>query len=289
MKNYLPLLISDFYKQAHAEQYPANIEFIVAYFTPRMTRLEEGNLPIVFGLQGFIKDYLIERFNGDFFQVPVDEVISEYERVIKNTLTQKYCVSQKIRELHNLGYLPVEIKSLPEGTRVPIKVPCFEISNTKKGFEWVAQFIESIMSCQLWFPMTIASQAYKYRKIVDNYYSTTVDDNVPRSAAIAEFGFRGQEGLEGAILASSAFLTSFDKTATIPAILYLENYYGGIIENRDVATGMLSTEHSVMCSNYAIDCNEVDFIKRLLSEIYPSENLSMVADSYDYWGLKVIF
>ena len=285
MRKHQMTLISDFYKQAHAEQYPKGMNFIASYFTPRMSRLSEENSLIVFGIQGFIKDYLIERFNDTFFNVPLDTILKEYERVIKHTLSHSYCEPTKIAELHSLGYLPIEIKALKEGTKCPIKVPCIEITSTKPGFEWVVQFIESIMSCQLWYPMTIANQAYKYRQIVNEYFEKTADDTAPRYAAISEFGFRGAQGQEGAVLASSAFLTSFAKTATIPAILYLEDYYNGTLENASLGAGMISTEHSVMCSNFAVDNDEATFVKRLLSEIYPTENVSMVSDSYDYWNM----
>ena len=40
-----------------------------------------------------------------------------------------------------------------------------------------------------------------------------------------------------------------------------------------------------MCSNYAVDGNEIDMIKRLLTKIYPNHSFSMVSDSYDYWNL----
>jgi nicotinamide phosphoribosyltransferase len=40
-----------------------------------------------------------------------------------------------------------------------------------------------------------------------------------------------------------------------------------------------------MCSNFAVDGDEITHIKRLLTEIYPNHNFSMVSDSYDYWRL----
>ena len=109
MRRHQMTLISDFYKQAHAEQYPKGMNFIASYFTPRMSRLKEENSLIVFGVQGFIKDYLIERFNDTFFNVPVEEIIKEYERVIRHTLSSNYCEPNKIASLHSLGYLPIEI------------------------------------------------------------------------------------------------------------------------------------------------------------------------------------
>lgn len=96
---------------------------------------------------------------------------------------------------------------------------------------------------------------------------------------------RGQESVESATKSSAAFCLSFLNTATVPAILWLEHNYACRVEYDQVAYGALSTEHSVMCSNFAIDGDEVTHIRRLLKEIYPHQNFSMVSDSYDYWNL----
>jgi nicotinamide phosphoribosyltransferase len=96
---------------------------------------------------------------------------------------------------------------------------------------------------------------------------------------------RGQESVESATKSSAAFCLSFLNTATVPAIIWLERYYGCDAEVEPVAFGALSTEHSVMCSNFAIDGDERTHILRLLAEVYPHSNFSMVSDSYDYWNL----
>ena len=96
---------------------------------------------------------------------------------------------------------------------------------------------------------------------------------------------RGQESVESATKSSAAFCLSFLNTATVPAILWLEHNYACRVENDAVAYGALSTEHSVMCSNYAVDDDEITHVRRLLKEIYPYQNFSMVSDSYDYWNL----
>ena len=70
--------------------------------------------------------------------------------------------------------------------------------------------------------MVIATISKKgYRDTVDKHWEKSVVGQ-PAHTAISEFGFRGAEGSEGAIMASSSFLTSFDKTATCPAILYMK-------------------------------------------------------------------
>ena len=65
----------------------------------------------------------------------------------------------------------------------------------------------------------------------------------------------------------------------------MEDNYGCDCTKEPVAFGALSTEHSVMCSNFAIDGDEITHIRRLLTEVYPHQSFSMVSDSYDYWNL----
>lgn len=284
MNNCPALLLCDFYKTVHSEQYPKNMTKIVSYFTPRMSRVEDTHL-VMFGLQAFIKQYLIEYFNENFFNKPKDEVLADYNRILTYTLGEGSYESEKVANLYDLGYLPIEIRAIPEGTLVPVKVPMIEISNTHPQFAWIVNAIETIMSCSLWHPMISANVGYKYRQIVDKYYDKTVDDNIPHARALGDFSMRGQESLESATKSSAAFCLSFLNTATVPAIPFLEKYYNCDCTKEPVAYGAISTEHSVMCSNYALDGSEETMIKRLLNEIYPNQSFSMVSDSYDYWNL----
>lgn len=282
---YNPLLLCDFYKTVHAEQYPKDIAMVVSYFTPRMSRIEGQNELVMFGLQGFIKEYLIKAFNEYFFNRPQEEVVKEYTRILNYTLGEGAYNVEKIVKLHNLGYLPIEIKALPEGTLVPVKVPMLEIRNTHPEFPWITNSIETLMSCSLWHPMISANVGYNYRQIVNHYYDLTVDNSVPRARALGDFSMRGQESLESATRSSAGFLLSFLNTATIPAIMYLEDYYNCDCTKEPVGFGGISTEHSVMCSNFSVDGDEITMVKRLLTEIYPNHSFSMVSDSYDYDNL----
>lgn len=280
-----PLLLCDFYKTVHSEQYPKGLTKLVSYLTPRMTRLDNENKLIMFGLQAFIKQYLIEYFNDNFFSKTREEVVNEYNRILSYTLGKDAYKDTKVGELYDLGYLPLEIKAIAEGTMVPIKVPMIEISNTHPNFAWLVNSIETIMSCSLWHPMISANVGYKYRQIVNKYYELSVNDNVPRAKALGDFSMRGQESLESATRSSAAFCLSFLNTATVPAITFLENYYNCDCIKEPVAFGAISTEHSVMCSNTVVDGDEVTMLKRLLNEIYPNNSFSMVSDSYDYWNV----
>lgn len=290
-----PMLLIDFYKAVHAEMLPKGMTKSVSYFTPRMTRVEMWKEVVMFGLQPFIKTYLVDYFNENFFKKTPDLVIGEYKRIMDASLGPVYNI-EKIKELHKLGYLPIEVFGLPEGTLVPVPtkaeveqgekpVPMFGITNTHKNFAWLPQSLESLISAEMWHPMISATVGHSYRKIVNQYYDLTCDNDVLRAKALGSFDFRGEECLESAVKASAGWCMSFLNTATVPVIPFLEQYYNCDCTKEAVAYGSVSTEHAVMCSNYAIDGDEETLIKRLLTEIYPNTSFSAVLDSYDYWNI----
>lgn len=285
MKKTNPMLLIDFYKAVHSDMLPEKIEKSVSYFTPRMSRVKMWDEVVMFGLQAFIKTYLIEYFNDEFFNKTEDEVVGEYERILNAALGENAFSSNKIKRLHNLGYLPIEIKALPEGTKTPMHVPMFEISNTHAGFAWLPQALESLISAEMWHPMISATVGVTYRDIVNKYYELSVDDDVPRERALGDFSFRGQECLQSAVKSSAGWCLSFLNTATVPVIPFLEEMYNCDCSKEPVAFGAVSTEHSVMCSNYAVDGDEITLLRRLLTEIYPNTSFSAVLDSYDYWNI----
>lgn len=280
-----PMLLIDFYKAVHAEMLPKDITKSVSYFTPRMSRVKRWDYVVMFGLQGFIKTYLIDYFNNEFFNRSFDEVISEYKRVMDASLGKDAYKIDKIKDLHKLGYLPIEIVALPEGTIVPMHVPMFGITNTHPDFAWLPQGLESLISAESWHPMLAATVGYTYRQIVNKYYDLTCDDNIPRARALGAFDFRGEECTDSAIKAGAGWCLSFLNTATVPTIPYLEKNYNCDCTKEPIAFGSPSTEHSVMCSNYAVDGDEITLLRRLLTEIYPNTSFSAVLDSYDYWNV----
>lgn len=283
--NINPMLLIDFYKAVHAEMLPTKITKSVSYFTPRMSRVRMWNKVVMFGLQGFVKTYLIDYFNERFFERPIDEVISEYERIMDASLGKGVYGLQKIKDLHALGYLPIEIWALPEGTKVPMHVPMFCITNTHDDFAWLPQALESLISAEAWHPMLAATVGATYRDIVNKFYDETCDDSVSRNKALGSFDFRGEECTDSAIKAAAGWCLSFVNTATVPVIPYLEKLYNCDCTKESVAFGSPSTEHAVMCSNYAVDGDEITLLKRLLTEIYPDTSFSAVLDSYDYWNV----
>lgn len=276
-----PLLLTDFYKTIHHMCYAEGMTKLVSYWTPRMSRKENMNKVVMFGLQPFLKKYLIEYFNDNFFNRDKEEVVYEYKRIISRTMGNIAADTKHIEALHDLGYLPIQIKAVEEGARVNIKTPMIEITNTDPNFAWLVNYLETFMSCNIWQPMTSATIAYRYREIIDKYFELSVENGDVRKAC-GDFSMRGFSSIESAEISSAAHLLSFDGTATIPSIAFLEKYYNCNVEEEVVGLGTPSTEHSVMCS-YGQD--EYKAYKRLITEVFPSGILSIVSDTYDYWNV----
>jgi len=281
-----PMIAADFYKTAHKFQYPENTQFVYSNFTPRSSRLATkldstfDEKIVFFGLQGFIKWFLIDSFNSEFFAKPKSEVVDEYHRHMKNALGG-LDVSH-VEALHDLGYLPIKIKALPEGSLVNIKVPVLTITNTHQDFYWLPNYLESVMSSELWKPSTTATTAYQYRKLLEKYAESTGADKEFILWQGHDFSFRGLSGIHDSSASGAGHLLSFLGTDTIPAIDYLENYYFG--KETFVGGSVPASEHSVMC--IAGQEDEIGTIKRLISEVHPTGVVSVVSDSWDYW--KVI-
>ena len=285
MMNITPILLKDGYKVGHKFQYPEGTTMVYSNLTPRKSRNQETGEVVFFGLQYFIKEYLQRQFDDHFFNSSREEILANYARRMDNYLGKDAVSYDHIAALHDLGYLPLEIKALPEGSRVPMKVPVLTIKNTLPEFFWLTNMLETIISAILWKPCTSATTAFEYLKTFRAYADDTVGDDhsfIPWQGH--DFSFRGMSGVEDAILSGAAHLLSFAGTDTIPAIDFLEQYYQADCEKELVGGSVAATEHSVMCMG-AQD-NEIGTFKRLINEVYPAGIVSIVSDTWDFW--KVI-
>jgi nicotinic acid phosphoribosyltransferase len=279
---YNPLLLIDFYKACHAEQYPAGMTKIYSPGTPRLSRLPDVDEVVYIGGQSFSKEYLIKAFTEAFFSLSEEEVVHQYKRIMMNTLTPDENRADKIRALHQLGYLPIALYTVPEGMATAIGVPQSCFVNTHPDFAWLTNTLETLYSSYIWHIQIAAEVGKRYRKIVDKYVAETCDPDVRAARMLGDFSMRGQHCDQSAMKASAAWLLSFLNTATVPAIMWLEDNYNCDCEKEEVGYGALSFEHSTVTSNYAIDGDEETLLKRALTEIYPNSNFSFLTDSYDH-------
>lgn len=277
---HIATLLCDFYKVSHREMYPQGTELVYSTWTPRASRVSGIDKVVAFGFQAFLLK-LNDIFERDFFSRPKSEVVAEYARTIKCTLGIQEPDTSHIEALHDLGYLPLEVKALDEGTLVPIRVPMLTIQNTDPRFFWVTNYIETLASAELWQAATSATLAYEYKKLLTKYAMETVgnDGFVPFQGH--DFSMRGMSSLESAISSGMGHLLSFVGTDTIPAINAAEHYYHANVEKELIGTSIPATEHSIQCT-YGDD---MKYLETMLSKIHPNGLVSIVSDGYDFWDV----
>lgn len=282
-----PLTAIDFYKTDHRRQYPDGTTEVYANFTPRSSRLGKvlketyDNKVVFFGLQYFIQDFLINAWNNHFFSQDKAKVVSAYKRRMDYSLGKDAIDIQHIAALHDLGYLPLKIKALPEGARVPIGVPVLTIVNTHPDFFWLTNYIETIISSYLWKPTTSASTAFEYKKLLTEYAIKTGSPKDFIQFQAHDFSFRGMSSLQDAALSGAGHLTAFWGTDTVPSIDLVEDYYAANAEQEMIGCSVPATEHSVMCMG--MKDGELATFKRLINELYPHGIVSIVSDTWDFW------
>lgn len=276
-----PLLLTDGYKVDHRRQYPTGTTLVYSNWTPRKSRIEDIEEVVFFGLQYFIKKYILEDFENHFFKQPKEKVIREYSRRINNYLGENQVGTKHIEDLHDLGYIPMVFKALPEGSAVPVRVPMFTMYNTKPEFFWLTNYFETLLSAVIWMPCTSATIAKQYRKVLDRFALET--SSVPEFVDWQghDFSMRGMAGIDAGLSSSAAHLLSFTGTDTIPAIDFLEQYYNANSDTELIGGSVAATEHSVMCMGTTE--GELETFRRLICEVYPKGILSIVSDTWDLW------
>lgn len=274
-----PLALTDAYKFDHRRQYPQGTEGVYSNITARGSRIPGIDKVVFFGLQAFIQSY-VEKFNENFFNRPEGEVAEEYAELVNGILGPNGVGTDHVRALHKLGYLPLEFKALPEGTRVPLRLPMVTVENTLPDFFWLVNYVETVMSSELWLPSTSATTAYHLRELLDAWAAKT--SSAPDFVDFQghDFSARGMQNSESAMASGAGHLLSFRGSDTVAAIPWIDYYYAG--DNGFIGGSVTATEHSVMCAGG--DLNEQDTFEYLM-ETYPTGILAVVSDTWDLWSV----
>lgn len=272
------LLLTDGYKTGHHLQYPKGTEEVYSNWTPRSNKYApHGCEKVVSFGQQYVMQWLHEEFENHFFSRPKSEVCQEIKTELSLYLGADYDVTH-FEQLHDLGYLPICVKSLPEGVEVPVRVPMLTVVNTEKDFYWVTNFLETILSAMLWQPMTSATIAMNYKRLFKTWAMATDPENLAFIDFQGhDFSMRGMGGLHSSMASGMGHATAFMGTDTLPAISGLRHYYAA---EGFVVGSVNATEHSVMCAGTQDD--ELNTFRQLLAT-YPNGILSVVSDTWDLW------
>jgi nicotinamide phosphoribosyltransferase len=281
-----PLHSIDSYKLAHRPAYIQGTEAVYSNFTPRSVKYlnvpgdYKENVVVWVGGQAAIQD-LINLWDEHFFEINFEEIDQFYKTRVAPFAGPDYDTAH-VKELHELGYLPLEIRTLPEGTLVPVGVPVLTIINTDPRFFWLTNYLETHLSAELWKTPTAATIAYYYKKILTRWAEETGGSKEFITFQAHDFSHRGMSGSMDAVKTGLGHLAFFQGTDNIVSVDYTEYHY----VDEDTAPFLIgasvpATEHSVATS---YGKNEAEYLRRVVTEVYPKGIVSVVADSYDFFG-----
>jgi nicotinamide phosphoribosyltransferase len=321
MSNFLMQLATDGYKLGHGPMYRKGTTQVGSNLTPRSEKIHRRNCTAFYdgklvwvGGQAAVQE-LHENWERTFFSQPKSKVMPEYEEFLMGYLGRELPTVAQMDTLHDLGYLPLEFRSLPEGSLVPMGIPVLTITNTLDDFFWLVNYHETPLSTSTWKTATNATIAREYRKICEHYTKLTgCYDAFTVSVMCHDFSMRGMSGIEDAARSGIGHLTQFIGTDTLPAITYAKGYYDatGLIgvsvpatehavtsnnilsilaELQNGTYEFLSREQAAIASQMSYDGQEerliaeVMFVYDLITRIVPNGIVSNVSDTYDFWGM----
>lgn len=278
---------TDGYKLDHVNIYPENTTLVYSNFTPRSiyrgTVREIPPVVVMFGLKRFLTDLVADW--DVFFRSDIDVVAPAYKARVEQFAGVEDFNVDHIYALHKIGYLPLEIKAIPEGALGLIGQPVITVKNTLPEAFWLVNYIETWLSTAMWHPITAASIAWNIRRLMDSWTVKTGGDPANNGFQAHDFSYRGMTGWQAATVSGAAHLLSFTGSDSLSAVDLVETTYpatDGLISG-----GVPATEHAVMTAN-AVEgedgMDESDTIRRIL-DIHPTGIVSVVSDSYDYWKM----
>jgi nicotinamide phosphoribosyltransferase len=277
-----PETLIDGYKTGHRKQLAPNLTLSFGNMTPRKsyrTDIPEDGI-VWIGLQYFLKEYLLKQWNENFFQLPKEKVISRFQRRINNYLGPNNVGIDHIEALHDLGYLPLAFYALPEGVSVPYKVAPFVYWTTDERFGWLQAYIETILSTTVWPLSTTATTAKQIRTLLERFAMETVGNTDFVKFQGHNFSYRGCVGHEAAVIIDAGFITSFAGSDTVPGVDFIEEYYNGDSDKELISCSVNASEHAVVSSYGG---KELEALRHLITNVYPTGIFSYISDTTDYW------
>jgi nicotinamide phosphoribosyltransferase len=316
--NLFAAFLADGYKGAHGMMYATGTEVVSSNLTPRSDRIYkrtatkyyDGKLVVV-GHQGAVME-IVENWDS-FFKMDKGIALARFKLLCDSYFGYDLIQVDHLSRLHDLGYLPLEIRALDEGTKVNMGIPVLTIRNTVKHAFWLVNFLETVISNLTWKPSTAATIAAEYRAMLTDYAIRTGTALEVVNIQAHSFADRGMSGPEDAARSGFGHVGSFLGSDSLGTVLYAQQYYKA---GNFVACSVPATEHAVSTSNIlrieqelydgtykfkngeqivihgkmSMNCED----ERLIAEImfmyelmlkFPVGILSYVADSFDFYGL----
>lgn len=277
MNKYIPnpetdnllLFTLDSYKDGHHHMYEDDTEVVVSYFESRIGAMYDYT--VFFSLQKDIIKWLLKPVTQEMV-----DFAAEFAKVHffdNPNIFNKEGWDYIVNELN--GKLPIRIRAVPEGTRVPINNVMMVIENTDPKCWWLTNALETLLT-HVWYGSVVATRSTQVVDMLKDIFEETSDVVDMHVFYVHDFGQRGAACMEQAGIGGLAHLISSRGTDTKMAIPYGMYYY-----DADMSTlgySVAATEHSIMTSKG----REEEFtVTRNIIRKYPNGILSVVSDSYD--------
>jgi nicotinamide phosphoribosyltransferase len=266
---------TDSYKVTHWKQYPKGTQYIRSYLEARAGA--RYPYTIFFGLQYWIKRYIA---GVQVTQEKIDAAAEEFalhfgdpNGALFNREGWEYILKK-----HG-GILPIKIRAVREGTKVPVSNVLITVENTDPNCAWLVNYVETLL-VQTWYPITVATRSHYLKNVITQ---ALIKSGTPEDIhfKLHDFGYRGVTCPEQAGLGGAAHLVNFWGTDTFAGIEYLNRYYHG----RTHAGGTGYPGHSIAAYEHSTVTTwgrngEGNCLANALTQ-FPTGLFAMVIDSFD--------
>ena len=272
------ILNTDSYKASHYLQYPPGTQYMFSYVEAR-----GGPLPytIFFGLQAILQQHFTK-------PITAESINAAEDLLTRHGLPFNRAGWERILTVHG-GYLPIRVRALPEGSKVPLHTPLFTVINTDEQLPWLTSYVETAL-LRAWYPTTVATISYSVKALILDALKATSDDPFNEiNFKLHDFGSRGVSSFDSAGLGGMAHLVNFMGTDTLTALIYANEFYDEPMAGFSIP----ASEHSTITS-WGRE-NEVDAFSNMIDQFAgPNKLYACVSDSFNIfeavstlWGEKL--
>ncbi len=263
-----PILATDSYKVSHWKQYPQGTRSVYSFLESRGGIFPET---LFFGLQYILKRYFVGQV---VTQADIVEAREFFTAHFGSSEIFNEAGWQRIVDEHG-GCLPVRIKAVEEGLRIPTGNALLTMENTDPQLSWLTNYLETLI-LQVWYPTTVATQSYYMKKIIWEFLEETGSPELI-DFKLHDFGYRGSTSDESAGIGGAAHLVNFKGSDTLAGILVARDYYSESMAGFSIP----AAEHSTITAWGK--SKEREAYENMLDQ-FPAGLVAVVSDSYDIFN-----
>lgn len=274
------ILDIDSYKNDHGRMLPQDTQYIFSTIVPRKSNKYTSFVKAM-GHQYAVKKYFTQKVEAwmiDEAETELQEQGFLFDRKRWQYILDKYD-----------GYLPLEIRAVPEGMIVPVGVATVTLINTDPNCSWLTSYVETMFQRICWKMTTVASISYDLYNFLDRYMFKHTGIYGQANYHLHNFGSRGADSEEADYLSGVAHLSAgFNGTDCLQANRYIKYFYN---TTKAYGGSVSASEHSVMCAwsdadkrdDYLAAAMMIDLLEDKIKNKIGLPLVSIVADTYDIY------